>query len=800
MSVLVSKPSTKRPYHIYTAVLLLWLLFAQATTTLPELSVTFDEPVHITTGYSIWETGDLRLMDDHPPLLELWMSWPLHLSPETPVTEQVSTWELGDRRLFAYADAWWTMPIDSWLIPARVTITLLGVLLGALVFRWATDWFGSWGGLLALALLAFDPNIIAHASVCALDVGIALLIFATMYVFQRMLRRPTLLYVTSTGMLLGLAIAAKISGGVLVPVTSLLMIGWGWQHWERKNILPRYVLYGVTAALTLWSVHLFHIGQTEGIPFTVPAPTFWRSLLHVGGDVSTQRRPSFLFGEMYMGGRWYYFPMAFLLKTPLAVILLTGVSLLMSDRLLQKPWMAALLTALPITYLGISMMSAVNIGYRHILPILPFLYVFIGGVVVPLQRITSQRRQRWAAAAVILLVSWEAVSTLTVWPWHLSYFNEAARGPKNGYRLMTDSNVDWNQAFKAVHDYVEQHGGDDVYFSPFTRFVPLRLYDLEEVNPLPPLPDAPAVMPHRYNPKPGTYIISASTLRGLQVIDPEMYNWFWHREPDTLIANAMLVYHVEEPAPKPAWVAQCSTPVTPLPTEEIKERFRYADLRLLTFDCTQSWIYPQAVSEPGWFTIHRTTLDDPNTFMQSQLAQTELTFEQKISGFTPPHNVYAWTPESIASAPATYHAAPVGWPVAQAQERGIEITSPVDLDGPLTFLGHEVQEQNADLALITYWRVTAPVERPLSLMAHLVNANSQPIAVGDGLGVPYEQLQPGDVIVQRHPLAVPADTSAGAYWLQTGAYWLDSLETVSVAGEDASVDRILLESVPIPQP
>jgi len=797
----MSKPLTKRPYHVYAALLLLWLLFAQATTTLPELSVTFDEPVHITTGYSIWETGDLRLMDDHPPLLELWMSWPLHLSPETPVTEEVATWELGDRRLFAYADAWWAMPIDTWLIPARVTITWLGVLLGALVFRWATDWFGPWGGLLALALLTFDPNIIAHTSLCALDLGIALLIFATLYAFQRMLKRPTPLRIMGTGVLLGASLAAKISGGILVPITSLLLFGWGWQHWERKKILPRYVLYGITAALALWAVHLFHIGQTEGIPFTVPAPTFWRSFLHVGGDVSTQRRPAFLLGEMYTGGRWYYFPIAFLLKTPLATILLTGAGLLLIHPWLRKPWQAALLAALPATYLAISIASAVNIGYRHILPILPFLYVFIGGLIVPLRRWAhSRRRQIWVGTIVLLLIGWEAVSTLAVWPWHLTYFNEAAGGPENGYRLMTDSNVDWNQAFKAVYDYVEQHGTDDVYFSPFTRFVPLRLYDLEEVTPLPPLPNAPAVLPYRYNPKSGPYIISASTLRGLQVIDPEMYNWFWHREPDALIANAMLVYHVEEPKPRPTWVAQCSTPVVPLPAEAIKERFRYADLRLLTFDCTQSWIYPQAESEPGWFTIHRTTLDDPNAFMQSQLEHAELTFEQKTTGLAPPHNVYAWTPESVAPSPMTYCAAPVTWSIAQAQEQGVEITSPVDLEGPLTLLGHQVHEQNADLSLITYWRVTAPVERPLSLMAHLVNANSQPMAVGDGLGVPFEQLQPGDVIVQRHPLAVPAGTPAGEYWLQTGAYWLDSLEKLSVAGEDPNVDRILLESVESPQP
>ncbi len=789
----------KTSYHSYVALLLLWLLFAQAVTSLPHLSVTFDEPVHITTGYSIWETGDLRLMDDHPPLLELWMSWPLHLSPETPVTEEVSTWELGDRRLFAYADEWWAMPIDTWLIPARMTVTLLGVILGALVFRWATDWFGPWGGLLALALLTFDPNIIAHTSLCALDLGITLLIFATLYVFQRMLRRPTPLRVMGTGVLLGASLAAKISGGILVPITSLLLLGWGWQHWDRKKILRRYVLYGITAALALWALHLFQIGQIEGTSFTAPAPTFWRSFLNIGDDVSTQQRRAFLLGEMYTGGRWYYFPMAFLLKTPLAALVLTGAALLQGRRFLHKPWRIAFLVTLPLTYLLISMSSAVNIGYRHILPTLPFLYVFIGGLSELIEQSPGSRPgRRWAAVAILLLLGWEAVSTLSIWPWHLTYFNEAAGGPENGYRLMTDSNVDWNQALKAVREYVAQHGTENVYLSIFTRFVPLHLYELEAVHPLPPLPKAPAVLPHKYNPTPGTYIISASTLRGLRVIDLEMYNWFWHREPDDLIANAMLVYHVEEPTPRPDWVAQCSTPVAPLPTEEIRERFRYSDLRRVTFDCTQSWLYPQSGTDAGWFTIHRAALDNPSRFIQTRLAQAELTFEQRIAGAAPPHNVYTWKPQPLTPSPEAYRAAPVAWPLDQVRARGVEVTTPIPLNGPLTLLGHNVRQEESDVVLITIWKVTGPVRRPLSLMAHVVNANSQPIAVGDGLGVPYAQLQPGDVIVQQHPLTVPADTPAGEYWLQTGAYWLDTMEKLPVADEDADIDRILLEAVTLP--
>ena len=92
-----------------------------------------------------------------------------------------------------------------------------------------------------------------------------------------------------------------------------------------------------------------------------------------------------------------------------------------------------------------------------------------------------------------------------------------------------------------MQGYLETRPLSDVRLSSFVFFVRPELYGIQ-AEPLPPLPAAPAILPARFNPSPGTYVISASTLRGLQLADPEMYNWFWHREPDDVVANAMLVH------------------------------------------------------------------------------------------------------------------------------------------------------------------------------------------------------------------------------------------------------------------
>ncbi|RLC67191.1 MAG: hypothetical protein DRI48_02940, partial [Chloroflexi bacterium] len=150
---------SRKTGHVVAAVLLL-VLFAQAMTAIPRLSITFDEDLHISTGYGTLRTGDLRLVEDHPPLIGHLISWPLLLSPDVPDPEEIPAWETGDRRLFVRNQVWWGVPIDLWTIPPRIPVAWLALLLGVFLFRWATDWFGPRAGLFALALYVFDPNIL----------------------------------------------------------------------------------------------------------------------------------------------------------------------------------------------------------------------------------------------------------------------------------------------------------------------------------------------------------------------------------------------------------------------------------------------------------------------------------------------------------------------------------------------------------------------------------------------------------------------------------------------------------------
>lgn len=794
-----------RALYIFLAALLSLLLFAQAMTSIPRLSVTFDEDLHISTGYSVLRTGDLRLVEDHPPALGLWMSWPLLLSSRVPDPAAVPAWEQGDRRLFVRNEMWWSLPIDTWVIPPRIPVVWLAVLLAAFLFRWATEWFGPRAGLVALAFLAFDPNILAHATLATLDLGVACLIFITMYALQRFFSRPTWPRLIGTAVSLGLALGSKISALILLPVSVGLMALWGLRL-RRKDLAVWISAYLGVALLTLWAVHLFGVGRPAGLPFSLPAPSYWRSFLEVGRHVARGNR-AYLLGESYRGGRWYYFPVALALKTPLPALLLAGGGVLSARPGSHRRWRRLLLASLPASYFVASMLNEINLGYRHLLPIVPFLYLSVAGLVAWLEagRIPRFlfRPSRFGSfvlrAGVLALCLWQVVGTLQVWPFHLTFFNEIAGGPRNGYRYLADSNVDWGQGLKALRSYLEERSWPDVRLSSFTFFVRPELYGIRAA-PLPPLADAPALLPARFNPAPGTYVISASTLRGLQCVDSEMYNWFWHREPDDVIANAMLVYQVSEGVPRPTWLAQCDTPVVPLSVEAVAEGFGRTDLRLLTFDCTQSWLYPSAGESAGWYMLHREVLVPEEEFTAQRLALSRLSFEQEIPGTTPPLTVFEWNPRAISvDREDAVWAAPAEWPPAQAIADGAPLSAPVQLDGPLTFLGYEVNEGEHAVTLISYWRVEERPGRPFSLMAHLLGTEASPVTVSDGVGIAWDQLEAGDLLVQRHVLSAPPELPPGLYWLQTGAYWLDPVERWGILdGRETVGDRILLETVALP--
>lgn len=188
-----------------------------------------------------------------------------------------------------------------------------------------------------------------------------------------------------------------------------------------------------------------------------------------------QKRPAYLNGRYSATGWWYYFPLVFLMKTPLPTLGLFGLAgwwglrriaspatvrqRAVRERILRRAWPFVAMIAV---YFLVACSSNLNIGYRHLLPILPPLFVLVGGLELarPAIRVVA-----W------MLVVWLAVENITTRPFYLSYFNQLAGGRENGYRRLSDSNIDWGQDLPSFAEWIRnlRASGDEtpIYFTYF---------------------------------------------------------------------------------------------------------------------------------------------------------------------------------------------------------------------------------------------------------------------------------------------------------------------------------------------
>ena len=168
------------------------------------------------------------------------------------------------------------------------------------------------------------------------------------------------------------------------------------------------------------------------------------------------------------------------------------------------------------------------------------------------------------------------------------------------------------------------------------------------------------------------------------------------------------------------------------------------------------------------------------TFSKGRLA-----YEQKLTGLVPPFSIYEWDSRSgILTAP-------------------IEFGDTISVGDSLTLLGYNAQSARAgETALVeTWWRIATPPSYPLSLMVHLVGSDGTPIAVGDGLGTAVDQWLTGSLLIQRHSLAIPPDTSPDSYSLHVGAYTFPELTRLPVAvGGSPSGDHVIAGLLEVSSP
>jgi 4-amino-4-deoxy-L-arabinose transferase-like glycosyltransferase len=559
-------------------VTLLIILGLQLFLSVRRESQTWDEANHIFAGYRSWTNADFGLNPEHPPMVKLLATAPLLSLPlKTPQLEGRFFKEdafLGGKNFLYRNDA------DKILIRTRMAAATLTLLLALLVFLGTKEIFGTGAAFIALALLAFDPNLLAHGALVTTDAALSCFMFASIYAFYRYLKAPSFWRLTTVGILAGLALAAKHTGMLVFPMLLLLAICAAVRYQisaratpEIRNIFGKQALnlaaslvaITVIALAVLWSFYGFRYqARPNGLQLNPPLTAYVQGLKpHETWVISRMARwhlmpesylygladvrltanfyTSYVLGKIYAHGVWFYFPIAFLIKSTLGFLLLLLITVAVIATRRLNCWREILfLVVPPAFYLLVAFTVGMNIGVRHILPVYVFFSVLIGGAAWALVR----QNRRWIYLVAVLLII-HAVSSVRTFPAYMAYANELWGGPSQTYKYLTDSNVDWAQQLKETKQYLDQRRVKDCWFVYFGEGVAdFKYYGI----PCKPLPTVVTLWLNEQLDVPvtidGPVLISAGTLSGFEFgpgsLNP--YEQFKRLVPTDAIQHGVFVF------------------------------------------------------------------------------------------------------------------------------------------------------------------------------------------------------------------------------------------------------------------
>ena len=359
-------PNARRLLVVIAGAALLCTYALEVTSSSHALSATWDEPYHILAGYSYWHAGDYGINPEHPPLAKLVGAVPLLFMnlrvPRIGRDDSKYTANVFGRALVYRNEA------DTVLLRVRLAEAVVGLVLVLLLFEAGYRMFGAGAASIAVLLAVFEPNLLAHTSLVNTDFALTCFYFAAVYALWRAAERPTLLRLAGCGVMSGLALASKHSGILLIPTLAVLAaveVAYG-----VKRATPGTSVFGVLrreaplwigrlvvvfglAYVILWGFYGFRYhARPDGLPLWQPLATYTHAIKGALQALAVSIPPHatsccrnrtcsaslmccgspgapalFSLGRLYPHAVWYYFPVAFVIKSTLGFLILLILAL-----------------------------------------------------------------------------------------------------------------------------------------------------------------------------------------------------------------------------------------------------------------------------------------------------------------------------------------------------------------------------------------------------------------------------------------------------------------------------------------
>lgn len=500
------------------------------------ISITYDEVSILPNGYFAQKTGTNYINPEHPPLVKDVAALPFRLLgvhlpkdelPRDILLQDYAQYYWGKTFLFESGN-----PTERIVFFARVTVLFTNALLLFGLYLALAKLWSKRAAFIGLFFMLTAPFNLAHASLVTVDFMTAVLSLLSVTWFALFLRRfrekkPVTSAAIGSAALLAAALVAKFSAILLVPI--LMVSAVIYAAVDRRTIRGRLKSYALmiffvfSLALVLVTVfYSWHVrNMTTGdlieqlrYNFTkdnLPAwiHSFVESVARGGylgrglaefmlGLIKINTRIYKGAGGVYFMGNFYgaegagplYFPVLYLAKMQIAyhiatlVAVVGGCIALMRTKgkritayTRQDPGVLVIVLYC-LAFAAIAIASTLQIGLRHVLPVILGIMVLVGlGIDLLLRSKFVKTKQRSVNIVIGVGIIWLLVSMLSAYPFFLSNYNRLAGGTNNGHKIAVDSNYDWGQDIKYLATWQKQHNVSEINVDLFANpFLPLEYY------------------------------------------------------------------------------------------------------------------------------------------------------------------------------------------------------------------------------------------------------------------------------------------------------------------------------------
>jgi hypothetical protein len=501
-------------------------------------SATFDEPVYVSSGVAAILHHDVADNAEHPPLFKVLAALPV-LAVD-PVVPSDGHWDVNNERAYSarFVDAQLGAgTLHRVTFGSRLVPLLECGLLALALYALASLLFGLWSGVVAALLWLFNPLVLGLGHLDGVDLPFALTAVLVSWTLVRWWKGRDRRSAVWLGVACGAAVSAQATGllvGGMAAVVVLVVVSRdglrGWSRWRPPALVV------LVAWLFVWAVYIVLNPDVVVHSWVVlPQPYVEGLRFLVNNDLGSS--PGFLLGVAWTGAAAWFWPatLSVKLSTPILVLLLAGpvvlVVLVRSGRISRTTWHQTLVAVIvpAVVLFAFELPNPRTLGVRYLLPSLALWAVAAS----PIALLATRRVVAMTLGIVLALA---AAITAASFPDSIAY---TAAPFRPGYRVATDSNVDWGQDLNLLTAWSRDRHPYVAYFGP--RGISVR--DIAGSRPL------VGVDPARIL---GWVAASASELTSA---DRDSLSWLRAYCPVGTLGGSILLYHFTQPptaAPGPA--------------------------------------------------------------------------------------------------------------------------------------------------------------------------------------------------------------------------------------------------------